>query len=57
MLLDGALLLMECVGLVLHLSGFGVSSVVGAGTLLPIAIVVVRHAELETMQGKPRKCR
>ena len=50
MLLDGALLVVECIGLVLHLGGSGAGSVVGAGTLLPVAIVVVRHAELETMQ-------
>ena len=51
LLLDGALLVVECIGFVFHLGGSGVSSVVGAGSLLPVAVVVVSHAELEAMKG------
>ena len=45
--LDGAFVQVEEICFVSQLGGDGVSSVVGAGTLLFVAVVVVRHADLE----------
>ena len=45
--LDGALVQVEEICFVSQLGGVGVSSVVGAGTSLFVAVVVVRHADLE----------
>ena len=45
--LDGALVQVEEICFVPQLGGDGVSPVVGTGTLLLVAVVVVRHAGLE----------